>query len=326
MPTIAGAVLEIARYRAVQGTITADAEAYYSEATWNNAGVTFTHVKSNVTDTASNAASLLVDRQVGGASKWKLDKTGATTQAGALTVSAGGITVTGNSTITGTLGGITGLTVAGNITLSGASRNIIQGTTNFSIRNNANNADNLLITDAGAITVRSTISGVTTLTATTLAGTLSTAAQPNVTSLGTLTSLTVNGTVLANTINSLGTLEVQATAGPQASVKYDGSNTFTITVSSAGATTIGGVGASAGVSFSNPLTASGTFFASSTSQFSGEVFVNSALLRTSASVAGGARFRLPHGSAPTSPVDGDIWTTTSGLFVRINGSTVGPLT
>lgn len=38
-----------------------------------------------------------------------------------------------------------------------------------------------------------------------------------------------------------------------------------------------------------------------------------------------ASLNAPHGSAPTSPVDGDIWTTTAGLFVRINGSTVGPL-
>ena len=34
---------------------------------------------------------------------------------------------------------------------------------------------------------------------------------------------------------------------------------------------------------------------------------------------------VPHGAAPTSPVDGDIWTTTAGLYVRINGATVGPL-
>jgi hypothetical protein len=38
-----------------------------------------------------------------------------------------------------------------------------------------------------------------------------------------------------------------------------------------------------------------------------------------------ASLRLNHGVAPTSPVNGDMWTTTSGLFVRINGSTVGPL-
>lgn len=36
--------------------------------------------------------------------------------------------------------------------------------------------------------------------------------------------------------------------------------------------------------------------------------------------------RVPHGAAPTTPVNGDIWTTTAGLFVRINGVTVGPLT
>ncbi len=36
--------------------------------------------------------------------------------------------------------------------------------------------------------------------------------------------------------------------------------------------------------------------------------------------------RAPHGTAPSSPVNGDIWTTTSGLFARINGSTVGPFT
>lgn len=38
-----------------------------------------------------------------------------------------------------------------------------------------------------------------------------------------------------------------------------------------------------------------------------------------------ASIKLPHGSAPSSPVDGDMWTTTAGLFVRINGATVGPL-
>lgn len=36
--------------------------------------------------------------------------------------------------------------------------------------------------------------------------------------------------------------------------------------------------------------------------------------------------RIPHGAAPSSPVNGDMWTTTAGLYVRINGTTVGPLT
>lgn len=50
-----------------------------------------------------------------------------------------------------------------------------------------------------------------------------------------------------------------------------------------------------------------------------------AALAVAASVAGVASLRVPHGTAPSSPVDGDIWTTTAGLFVRVNGSTVGPL-
>lgn len=39
-----------------------------------------------------------------------------------------------------------------------------------------------------------------------------------------------------------------------------------------------------------------------------------------------ASLNIPHGSAPSAPVNGDMWTTTAGMFVRINGVTVGPLT
>lgn len=52
----------------------------------------------------------------------------------------------------------------------------------------------------------------------------------------------------------------------------------------------------------------------------------SSLLTTAASATGGAGLNIPHGAAPTSPVNGDIWTTTTGLFARINGATVGPYT
>ena len=44
--------------------------------TWNNAAVTFTSLKLNITDTASNAASLLMDLQVGGASRFSVRKDG----------------------------------------------------------------------------------------------------------------------------------------------------------------------------------------------------------------------------------------------------------
>ena len=48
-------------------------------------------------------------------------------------------------------------------------------------------------------------------------------------------------------------------------------------------------------------------------------------VRVPSSSSAAAALRLPHGVAPTSPVDGDIWTTTLGVYARINGSTVGPL-
>jgi hypothetical protein len=50
-----------------------------------------------------------------------------------------------------------------------------------------------------------------------------------------------------------------------------------------------------------------------------------AALTLAAGTTAVASLRIPHGSAPTAPVDGDIWTTTAGIFVRINGGTVGPL-
>lgn len=51
----------------------------------------------------------------------------------------------------------------------------------------------------------------------------------------------------------------------------------------------------------------------------------SGLVQTTASTTSTAGLNLPHGAAPTAPVNGDLWTTTAGLFVRINGVTVGPL-
>lgn len=44
-------------------------------------------------------------------------------------------------------------------------------------------------------------------------------------------------------------------------------------------------------------------------------------LTTLTSSSSSASIRLPHGVTPTAPVDGDIWSTTSGLFARIGGIT-----
>jgi hypothetical protein len=50
--------------------------------TWNDAGVTFTGIKANFTSTASAAASLLLDLQLGGTTKLKLNWAGALTLGG----------------------------------------------------------------------------------------------------------------------------------------------------------------------------------------------------------------------------------------------------
>jgi hypothetical protein len=52
----------------------------------------------------------------------------------------------------------------------------------------------------------------------------------------------------------------------------------------------------------------------------GVTTINNVLI-TSPSVVGAAGFNLPHGTAPTSPVNGDMWSTTAGLFIRVNGVT-----
>lgn len=48
-------------------------------------------------------------------------------------------------------------------------------------------------------------------------------------------------------------------------------------------------------------------------------------LVTAAPSAAAAGLTLPPGAAPSGPNNGDLWTTSAGLYARINGSTVGPL-
>ena len=50
--------------------------------TWNDGATTFTSIKMNVADSASNASSLLMDLQVGTVSKFKVSKTGTVTTPG----------------------------------------------------------------------------------------------------------------------------------------------------------------------------------------------------------------------------------------------------
>jgi hypothetical protein len=112
------------------------------------------------------------------------------------------------------------------------------------VAGNAASLKALVLNSSGSIT------GINTLAATTLTGSISTASQPNITSVGTLSNLTVSGEVSASTISgtiltpsqpnitSVGTLSALSVGGP---VTF--TNTTNATSVSTGALIIaGGVG------------------------------------------------------------------------------------
>lgn len=68
------------------GTKTASAPLLDMSQTWNNAAVTFTGLKLNVTDTTSVTASLLMDLQVGTVSRFSVNKGGVVTFASGLNI------------------------------------------------------------------------------------------------------------------------------------------------------------------------------------------------------------------------------------------------
>lgn len=72
------------------GTITTDINNLLGTVTWNAAGVTFTGWELRVTDTASAAASLLMDLQVGGSSVFSVVKSGQVNFPGGSLVSSSG--------------------------------------------------------------------------------------------------------------------------------------------------------------------------------------------------------------------------------------------
>ena len=87
----------------VTGSISTDTNNISSTVTWNAGGVTFTGWKLNVTDTASAAASLLMDLQVATASKFSVNKSGVVVSASSITASSGNIAAsTGDITVQST--------------------------------------------------------------------------------------------------------------------------------------------------------------------------------------------------------------------------------
>ncbi len=98
--------------------------------------------------------------------------------------------------------------------------------------------------------------------------------------------------------------------GAVASSSYSGGIVTIPSLTVNTATVLGGASNYAGVSNAGAITLNGT------ASFTGR-----------ASTTASAGFNIPHGTAPTTPTNGDIWTTTTGLFAQINGvtQTMAPL-
>ena len=81
------------------GAVVADTPLLNFAQTWNNAGVAFTGWKLNVTDSASDAASLLAAFQIGGTTKFQISKAGELRCSGGLYVNQSGGSMTGNRSV-----------------------------------------------------------------------------------------------------------------------------------------------------------------------------------------------------------------------------------
>jgi hypothetical protein len=78
--------------------------------------------------------------------------------------------------------------------------------------------------------------------------------------------------------------------------------------------------ASQNATFAGNISTSGVLSTSSVSGFGITAF-SSTWANLGAGTTARSSLRIGHGVAPTSPVDGDMWTTTAGAFIRINGVT-----
>lgn len=246
--TIANGNINTGRMAVVAGSWTTDVQALSVTQTWNNASIAFTGIKENITDTASDTNSLLVDLQVGGTSKFNVTKAGNVSATGNVTGSyflGNGSQLTGLPSGTSITNGTSNVVVAssGNVTTSVAGNaDIIVATgTGANVNGYLSVSGNANVGNIGATGFYGAATGLTSVPAgnltgtipsgvlgnsslyvgttsialnrgsasqsltgvnidgsagsATTAGTVTTAAQPNITSVGTLTSLSSSGNI-----------------------------------------------------------------------------------------------------------------------------------
>lgn len=123
------------------------------------------------------------------------------------------------------------------------------------------------------------------------------------------------GDVVAARGNDAGVYYFGLTNGGTKYLQWDGTNF--VLAGGALTATFNAPGSAGEVLFNS----SGSIGASANLTWSGSVLTVSGRVTTAASTTASASLRMPHGTAPTTPVNGDVWTTTVGLYARIDGAT-----
>lgn len=290
----------------------ADFAPVFTPGAFTSLTVAAVRIADNATVMTGTKYGLLIGAQSGATgANHSLGVLGTSTFGGALTVTSGGIAVTGNSTITGTLGGLTGLTVAsGGASITGNST--ITGTLGVS----------------GIITATSGIASAYD----TSGGTwLDLAPGPNGFVTNRLGWLRVMTTDLSSgsyinlgtnwDFDYLGSFDYERIQAEGATrIRFDNNGRMYFAVAGPGV-------AGSAITWTNALVLSALGLSVTTGY---PTAVNNATasastsLITTAGTTGVSSLRVPHGVAPTAPVNGDLWSTTAGFYGRVNGATVGP--
>jgi hypothetical protein len=180
-----------------------------------------------------------------------------------------------------------------------------------------------------AVTGTLSASGVVTLADTTDASSSTTGALKTAGGLGVAKNLYVG-----DTVNSVGYISTDATGAVFSAPGSGTSAKYTFLQNTGGNVKVGIEGSSGGDISSGTAAYSMVLHAASGTNIIALCVSDTVIatlsasyvntyrpLLTVASTSGSAGLSIPHGTAPTTPTNGDIWTTTAGLYVRINGVT-----
>lgn len=102
-------------------------------------------------------------------------------------------------------------------------------------------------------------------------------------------------------------------------VSFNGSANISINLNTSLTFNNGGAGATSGSTFNGGTAVTVSHNTIGALALAGGTMTGK--LNTVASATGNAGLNVPHGAAPTTPTNGDIWTTTAALLAQINGAT-----